>query len=140
MGLVVMTCIRYIRRLLASNTNSYRVNNDKELMHKLKEAVKQKIDKRKSQFHESHSKVYNDNLQIEIDTLEWVLEQIQMYSKVMTTERIKAIVEAKIKDLERRMEKVKYIWDTDTLFTKLETLKWALYVIHAIKNRETLLV
>jgi hypothetical protein len=24
----------------------------------------------KSQFHESHSKIYNDNLQIEIDTLE----------------------------------------------------------------------
>jgi hypothetical protein len=50
-----------------------------------------------------------DNLQIEIDTLEWVLEQIQMYSKVMTTERIKAIIEAKIKDLEIRMEKAKYI-------------------------------
>jgi hypothetical protein len=28
-----------------------------------------------------------------------------MYAKVMTTQRIKAIVEAKIKDLERRMEK-----------------------------------
>ena len=110
-------------------------------MYKLKEAIKQKIDKRKrSQFHESHSKVYNDNLQIEIDTLEWVLEQIQMYSKVMTAERIKAIIEAKIKDLEIRMEKAKYIWDTDTLLTKIETLKWVLYVIYAIKNRETLVV
>jgi hypothetical protein len=49
-----------------------------------------------------------------------------MYAKVMTTERIKAIVEAKIRDLERRMEKAKYIWDTDTLFTKIETLKWVL--------------
>ena len=58
----------------------------------------------------------------------------------MTTERIKAIVEAKIKDLERRMKKAKYIWDTDTLFTKIETLKWVLYVIYAIKNRERLLV
>jgi hypothetical protein len=38
----------------------------------------------------------------------------------MTTERIKAIVEAKIKDLERRMKKAKYILDTDTLFTKIE--------------------
>jgi hypothetical protein len=83
-------------------------------------------DKRKrSQFHESHSKVYNDNLQIEIDALEWVLEQIQMYTKkVIATERIEAIVEAKIKELERRMKKVRYIWDTDTLFTKIETLKW----------------
>jgi hypothetical protein len=116
------------------------VDNDKELVHKIKEAIEQKIDKRKSQFHESHSKVYNDNLQIEIDTLEWTLEQIQMYAKVMTTQRIKAIVEAKIKDLERRMEKAKYIWDTDSLFTKVETLKWVLYVIHAIKNRGTILI
>jgi hypothetical protein len=96
------------------------VDSDKELVNKLKEAIQQKIDKRKSQFHESHNKVYNDNLQIEIDTLEWTLEQMQMYAKVMTTERIKAIVEAKIKDLERRMEKTRYLWDTDTLFTKIE--------------------
>jgi hypothetical protein len=117
------------------------VNNDKELIHKLKEVIKQKIDKRKrGQFHESHSKVYNDNLQFEINTLEWVLEQIQMYTKVMTSERITAIVEAKIKDLEIRMEKTKYIWDTDTLFTKIEILKWILYVIYAIKNREILMV
>ena len=62
------------------------------------------------------------------------LEQMQMYAKkVMTTQKIiKVIVEAKIKDfLERRMEKTKYIWDTDTLFTKIETLKWVLYVIYA---------
>jgi hypothetical protein len=72
--------------------------------------------------------------------LEWVLEQIQMYAKVMTTERIQTIVEAKIKDLGRRMQKAKYIWDTDTLFTKIESLKWVLYVIRAIKNRETLVV
>jgi hypothetical protein len=39
-----------------------------------------------------------------------------MYAKVITTKRIKAIVEAKIRDLERRMEMTKYIWDTDTLF------------------------
>jgi hypothetical protein len=63
---------------------------------------------------------------------------MQMYAKVMTTQRIKAIVEAKIKDLEGRMEKTRYIWDTDTLFTKIETLKWVLYVIHAIKNKEIL--
>jgi maltooligosyltrehalose synthase len=101
------------------------VDSDKELVQKLNEAIQQKIDKRKSQFHESHSKVYNDNLQIEIDALEWVLEQIQMYTKkVIATERIEAIVEAKIKELERRMKKVRYIWDTDTLFTKIETLKW----------------
>jgi hypothetical protein len=116
------------------------MDSDKELVRKLKEPIQQKIGKRKSQFHESHSKVYNDNLQIEIDSLEWVLEQIQAYTKVITSERLKAIVEAKIRDLERRMEKAKYIWDTDTLFTKIETLKWVLYVIHAIKNREILMI
>jgi hypothetical protein len=63
-----------------------------------------------------------------------------MYTKVITIERVQAIVEAKIKELERRMKKAKYIWDTDTLFTKIETLKWVLYFIHAIKNRETPLV
>jgi hypothetical protein len=44
-----------------------------------------------------------------------------MYAKVMTTERMQTIVEAKIKDLQRRMEKAKYIWYTDPLFTKVET-------------------
>ena len=63
-----------------------------------------------------------------------------MYAKVMTTQRVKAIVEAKSRDLERRMEKAKYIWDTDTLFTKIETLKWVLYVIHAIRNGQILIV
>jgi hypothetical protein len=117
------------------------VNSDnKEVVNKLKEAIQQKIDKRKGQIHKSHSKVYNDNLQIEIDTLEWTLEQIQMYAKVITTERIQTIVEAKIRDLEIRIEKTKYIWDTDSLFTKIETLRWVLYVIHAIKNREILMV
>jgi hypothetical protein len=116
------------------------VDSDKELVHKLKEAIQQKIDKRKSQAHKLHSKVYNNNLQIEIDTLKWTLEQIQMYTKVMTSERITAIVEAKIRELERRMKKAKYIWNTDTLFTKVETLKCVLYVIHAIKNREILMV
>ena len=38
------------------------------------------------------------------------------------------------------MEKTRYIWDTDTLFTKIETLKWVLYVIFAIKNGEILMV
>jgi hypothetical protein len=63
-----------------------------------------------------------------------------MYTKVMTTERMQTVVEAKIRDFERRMEKTKYIWDTDTLFTKIETLKWVLYVIHTIKTREILMV
>jgi 3-oxoacyl-[acyl-carrier protein] reductase len=72
-------------------------------------AIQQKIDKRESQIHESHSKVYNDNLQIEIDSLEWVSEQIHMYTKIIISERMQTIVEAKIRDLERRMEKTKYI-------------------------------
>jgi hypothetical protein len=38
------------------------------------------------------------------------------------------------------MEKARYIRDTDTLFIKIETLRWVLYVIYAIKNREILLV
>jgi len=32
-----------------------------------------------------------------------------MYTKVITTERIEAIVEAKISELERRMERARYI-------------------------------
>jgi hypothetical protein len=46
------------------------VDSDKELVRKIKAAIQQKIGKRKSQGHKSDSKVYNDNLQIEIDTLE----------------------------------------------------------------------
>jgi len=90
---------------------------------------------------DSHSKVYNDNLQLEIDTLEWLLKQLKPYTKKdITEERIKAIIAAKVEDLERKMKKASYIWDTDTLFTKAETLRWVLYVILAIKNGEILIV
>jgi hypothetical protein len=61
--LSIPTLISFLCRLIF-----YECGN--ELVNKIKEAIQQKIDKRKSQYHESHNKVCNDNLQIEIDTLE----------------------------------------------------------------------
>src|SRR5215475_11097522 len=89
---------------------------------KLIETIHQKIDKNKGRFHNLHSVVYNNELQREIDTLEWLLKQLKPYTKKdITEERIKAIIAAKVEDLERKMKKASYIWDTDTLFTKAET-------------------
>jgi hypothetical protein len=45
-----------------------------------------------------------------------------------------------IKDLEKRKEKAMIRSDTDDLWTKIETLRWILYVIFAIRNGNMVVV
>jgi hypothetical protein len=44
---------------------------------KLQRIILDKIDERKRTIHPSHSVVYNDNVWLQIQTLEWVLSEIQ---------------------------------------------------------------
>jgi hypothetical protein len=42
----------------------------------LQEILHNRIIQKKGEIHESHNRVYNDNLWTEIETLQWVLAQI----------------------------------------------------------------
>jgi hypothetical protein len=44
-----------------------------------------------------------------------------------------------IKNLEKRKDKAMIRSDTDDLWTKIETLRWVLYVIFAIKNERMIM-
>ena len=44
----------------------------------LQEILHNRIIQKKGEIHESHNRVYNDNLWTEIETLQWVLAQILM--------------------------------------------------------------
>ena len=46
-------------------------------LNKLQRIILDKIDERKRTIHTSHSIVYNDNVWLQIQTLEWVLSEIQ---------------------------------------------------------------
>jgi acetolactate synthase small subunit len=106
---------------------------DYELIDTLKQVLESKIEKTRSDIrHELHNKSYNDSLQNEIGILEWVLEYI--VQKKVHIDRLEVIVQDKIAELKITMNKATHREVTDFLFTKIETLRWVLYVIHSINK------
>jgi hypothetical protein len=111
---------------------------DYESTDRLKQVLESKIKKTRSNIrYELYNKAYNDNLQNEIRTLEWVLQFI--VQKKIHIDKIEVIVQDKIADLKIRMDKAIHREVTDFLFTEIETLRWVLYVIHSI-NKGSLIV
>lgn len=105
---------------------------------RLKEILESKIKKTSNDIHESHNKAYNDSLQNEIHTLEWVLEYTTQ--KKVHIGKLEVIVQDKIADLTIRMDNATHREVTDILFTKIETLRWVLYIIHSVNNRSLMVV
>src|SRR6187200_492718 len=96
---------------------------DNELVDRLKQILESKIEKTRSEIrHELHNKAYNDSLQNEIHIF-----------------KLEVIVKDKIADLKIRMNKAMHREVTDFIFTKIETLRWVLYIIHSI-NKGSLIV
>jgi hypothetical protein len=50
----------------------------------LQRIILDKIDERKKRIHPSHSIVFNDNVRLQIQTLEWVLSEIQSLQRRRT--------------------------------------------------------
>jgi acetolactate synthase small subunit len=106
---------------------------DYELIDTLKQVLESKIEKTRSDTrHELHNKAYNDSLQNEIGILEWVLEYI--VQKKVHIGRLEVIVQDKIAELKITINKATHREVTDFLFTKIETLRWVLYVINSINK------
>ena len=111
---------------------------DYELIDRLKQVLQSKIKKIRNDMHyELHNKAYNDSLQNETGILKWVLEYI--VQKKVHIDRLEVIVQDKIAELKITMNKATHREVTDFLFTKIETLRWVLYVIHSI-NKGSLIV
>lgn len=84
-----------------------------------------KIDKRKKQNHPAHDRRFNHDLQLEIDKYK---------------NRLKAVIRAMIRDLEKRKDKAMKRQDTDDFWNKIESLHWVLFVIFATKNGKMVVI
>jgi hypothetical protein len=80
---------------------------DSELLH-------ERIAKRKKQIHPEHSARFNHDMQLQIDCIEWILEEIEV-SKI-PNDRLEGLIRNMIKDLEKRKEKATRRPDTDDLW------------------------
>src|SRR6266496_1209763 len=90
---------------------------------RLKAVLESKIKKTRNDINnELHNKAYNDSLQNEIRTLEWVLEYIGKNAQTDDDNNLEVAIENKIAELAIRMDKATHREVTDFLFTKLETL------------------
>jgi hypothetical protein len=111
---------------------------DYESIDRLKQILEIKIKKTRSDIcHELHNKAYNDSLQSEIRTLEWVLQYTTQ--KKVHIDKIEVIAQDKIADLKIMMNNAMHREVTDFLFAQIETLRWVLYIIHSI-NKGSLIV
>jgi hypothetical protein len=77
-------------------------------------------------------------MQLQIDCIEWVLEKIEVNK--ISNDRLDGDIRSMIKDLEKRKDKSMIRSDTYDLWTKVETLRWVLYVIFAIKNERMVVI
>ena len=75
---------------------------------------------------------------MEIDCIEWALKKIEVNK--LPIDRLEAVTRVMIKDLEKRKDKAMKRSDTDDLWTKIESLQWALFVIFAIKNERMVVI
>jgi hypothetical protein len=98
---------------------------------RLKGFLHEKMEKRKKQIHPEHSLRFNHDIQLEIDSIEWALQKIEVNK--IPNDRLERVIRATIKDLEKRKDKAMVRSDTDDLWTKIESLQWVLFVIFAIR-------
>lgn len=102
------------------------VNSDSDKLRVLHRYPKEK------QIHQEHSARFSHDMQLQIDSIEWVLEKIEVNK--IPNDRLDSLIRRTIKDLEIRKDKAMRRPDTDDLWTKIETLRWVLYIIFAIPS------
>ena len=59
-------------------------NNDSNsnlALHRFKQILNNKVKEKKNQIHPLHAKIYNNNLQLEMRSLRWVLEQLRSHKR-----------------------------------------------------------
>jgi hypothetical protein len=118
--------------MLDSNNNKDNYSNLS--LDRLKEILNNRVEEKKDQIHPLHAKIYNDNLQIEIRSLRWVLEQLTSHQRQIN--QVRCLVEKEINNLGRKMKNSIDIEERDVLITEVEILLWILYVIQSIEEKQ----
>jgi len=77
-------------------------NNDNNnlVLDKLRQIINSKVKENKNQIHPLHTKKYNDNLQIEIHSLRWILERATSQIQI---NQVRCLVEKDINNLGKKM-------------------------------------
>jgi hypothetical protein len=117
---------------MLDDNNNNDDNNNLEL-DRLKQILNKKIKEKKNQIHPLHAKVYNENLQIEIRSLRWVLEQLTSKRQI---NQVRYLVEKEINNLGRKIKNSIDMEESDVLITEVEILLWILYVIQSIEEEK----
>jgi hypothetical protein len=86
--------------LYYNDDNGNGKNSDIEL-DRFRQIINNKIKEKKNQIHPLHTKVYNDNLQIEIRSLRWVLDQFTSKRQIS---QVRYFVEKEINNLGIKMK------------------------------------
>jgi len=115
------------------NSDNDKNDNSNLELDSLKQILNKKIKEKKNQIHPLHAKGYNDNLQIEIGSLRWVLEQATHQKQI---NQVSCLVEKEINNLGIKMKNSIDVGKSDVLITKVEVLLWVLYVIQSIEEEE----
>jgi hypothetical protein len=115
------------------NSDNDKNDNSNLELDRLKQILNKKIKEKKNQLHPLHAKAYNDNLQIEIRSLRWVLKQLISKRQI---NRVRGLVESEVNSLGRKMKNAIDMEERDSLITEVEILLWVLYVIQSIEEEE----
>jgi hypothetical protein len=91
-----------------------------------------------NQIHPAHNSRFNHDLQLEIDCIEWALKKMEVNK--IPNDRLEGVTRVMIKDLEKRKDKAMKRSDTDDFWIKIESLRWVLFVIFAIKNASLVVI
>jgi hypothetical protein len=120
-------------RLRNVHDNNNNDSNSNLTLHRLKQILNNKVKEKKNQIHPLHAKIYNNNLQIEIRSLRWVLQQLSSHKRQIN--QVRCLVEKEINILGRKMKNSIEIEARDVLITQVEILIWILYVIQSIEEK-----
>ena len=102
---------------------------------RLKQVLNMKIEKAMKNINEKYNPAMNNLFQIQLEILEWVLEEYAQKQKHIELEGLEYIIENKITKLKTQMDKATYIAYTDALYRKIETLRWIIFAInHFVKD------
>jgi peptide deformylase len=122
-----------------NNSHSNGANNSDPELDRFRQIINNKINEKKNQIFPLHSMAYNNNVQYEINCLEWVLgktNQRQRIQMQMQISQVEDIIQKEINYLNGKMTTKSINKEKRDMFIiYTETLSWVLYVIHSIKEK-----
>jgi hypothetical protein len=121
----------------SKENNNVNGNNTDIELGRFRQIINNKINEKKNQIFPLHSMAYNNNVQYEINCLEWVLGKTNQRQRIqMQISQVEDTIQKEINYLNGKMTtKSINIEKRDMFIIYSETLNWVLYVIHSIREK-----